>query len=118
MALTAGEAFAANVKGTNGPNVLIGTQENDTLRGKDGDDGTLDGCSGNDRLLGGSCNDDTTGGAGRGVISGGTGQDTISTQDGEADRINRGPGIDRAFIDALDKTVGCEEVVDRRRVAG
>lgn len=84
--------------------VLLGSGENNRLRGYDGDD-ELDGRGGNDILNGGNGND---------TINGGTGNDTITGDDGD-DIINGGTGFD--FIvggsgnDTITATSGFNQVI-------
>ncbi len=61
----------------------------------------LDGAAGDDRLIGG---------AGADVLLGGEGRDSIESIDGEADRIDCGPGADSATADGIDIVTGCEAV--------
>ena len=60
-----GVAFAANVMGTDGPDVLTGTQNKDKISGKDGSDllfGFGNGGGGpNEKLLGGNGDDELVG---------------------------------------------------------
>jgi Ca2+-binding RTX toxin-like protein len=73
-----------------GTNIILGTQNNDTLNGTPGSDcilgfgqqDTLNGNGGNDYLSGGGGDDVISGGPGNDVIFGGNGQDHIS---GDAD---------------------------------
>ena len=99
MALVAGVAFAVVKTGDNGPNVLNGTAENDTLRGLGGND-RLDGRGDSDRLFGGGGND---------VIRG----REVGEQDG--DRIDCGPGRDTVITDnsTEDIILGNCEVIQR-----
>jgi Ca2+-binding RTX toxin-like protein len=78
---------------------VYGTESADTLIGSDREN-TLDGLGGNDQI---------TGGPGQDGLYGGDGDDTIRSRDGSADRVECGPGIDSAFIDARDSVAGdCE----------
>ncbi len=121
-----------------GIDIMRGRGGNDTLRGERGDD-MLDGGPGDDRLIGGPGNDVVIGGAGRDTMSGdagndkltcgtgtkdiargGAGDDTITCRDvrptaRDIDIVDCGPGRrDRAIVDRLDRTVGCE-IVSRSR---
>lgn len=96
--------------------VLIGGAGSDTIRGDGGDDGIF-GKAGDDRLSGGSGLDRiyaSTGGdlvhGGRGPdqivgepggdrLAGDAGDDTIVSHDGIRDRVDGGPGTDRALDD-------------------
>lgn len=106
--------------------VVEGRGGNDTIAGSDYAD-RIDGGAGDDQLSGGFGDDVIVGGPGRDVIEGdrtasceygpvfgtctiGTGNDTIYAQDGEADRIDCGPGVDTAYVDAIDSVAGCENV--------
>jgi Ca2+-binding RTX toxin-like protein len=109
---------------TNG--VVEGRGGNDTIAGSDYAD-RIDGGAGDDQLSGGFGDDAITGGPGRDDIAGdrtaaceygpiygvctiGSGNDTIYAQDGEADKVDCGPGADTAYVDAIDSVVDCENV--------
>ena len=62
--------------GTDGDDLLTGTEGNDTLRGGAGDD-TLNGLGGNDALSGGLQDDTINGGTGNDLIHGGYGEDLV-----------------------------------------
>lgn len=71
-----GSEFNDTIKGrNNGDETLIGRQGNDHLNGNGGAD-QLFGGSGNDTLIGGSGNDRLHGGAGNDILKGGKGRDT------------------------------------------
>jgi hypothetical protein len=61
---------------------------------------TIDGGAGDDRLTGGPAGD---------TISGGDGADVVEARDGSADTIDCGPGLDRAFVDAVDVVTNCND---------
>lgn len=82
---------------------------NDVLTGLAGDD-CLSGGRGEDRLSGGPGNDTLSGGLGKNRYSGGSGKDRINARNRVSERVNCGPGKDRARVDAGDRTVGCERV--------
>jgi Ca2+-binding RTX toxin-like protein len=105
--------FAENGYFAGGPAVLDGGDGNDTLGGADFDD-TLTGGAGDDNLNGGGGNDVLNGGdgadtldgsAGRDTVNGGAGNDSITATDGEADTIDGGADVDRAYYDASFDTV-------------
>ena len=77
--------------------------------GSDGDD-KLKGSAGANTIDGGIGGDVIDGGTGRDAIYGQEGDDIITARDGRVDRIDCGPGKDRAVIDRSDTTVGCENV--------
>ena len=79
---------------------VIGGRAADLLVGDGGAD-ELQGADGNDRLEGG-------GGVDR--YAGGNGADTVLARDGLAERIACGEGADRAVVDDIDTTSGCEVV--------
>jgi hypothetical protein len=81
-----------DVYGGDGNDKLTGDAASNTLDGGAGDD-TVEGASGHDALFGGE------------------GDDTIRARDGVADQVDCGPGSDTAFVDAVDKVVGCETKV-------
>ena len=62
------------------------------------------------RLAGTRGNDLLTGGGGRDDLNGGDGDDRIEARDGEVDRVDCGPGTDRASVDTSDILSGCEVV--------
>jgi Ca2+-binding RTX toxin-like protein len=108
-----GTSGADILRGTPGRDVICGLGRNDGAGGKDvliggpGDD-QLSGVGGNDVLFGGPGNDKLQGGTGRDTVYGGYGRDTIWAWDGSADRINGGPGVDRAWKDKLDQATQVE----------
>jgi Ca2+-binding RTX toxin-like protein len=88
VSYTDNEGFAESVTsaitarvGTNGVDVLNGTDDPNLLVGQGGND-TLNGLGGNDILLGGTGNDTLTGGDGNDILDGGannnTGRDTMT----------------------------------------
>jgi Ca2+-binding RTX toxin-like protein len=119
-----GHANALQLLFTNG--IVRGGGGNDRIEGSDYVD-RLDGGRGRDYISGGFGNDVITGGPGRDTILGdrhaacytgpvfgsctvGSGNDKIYARDGQADKVDCGPGIDVAFVDRRDKTTGCERV--------
>ena len=97
------------IVGTAKGEYLAGGGHDDVIYGLGGND-TLLGGAGDDRIYGGPGNDVITPGAGADHVYGGPGSDTIYAADGERDVIDCGPGRDRAVVDPVDKTVGCEVV--------
>jgi Ca2+-binding RTX toxin-like protein len=93
--------------GLGGNDVLDGNGGNDVLMGGPGAD-LLNGGNGNDLLYGGAGNDKLQGDHGRDIVRGGYGNDMIFAWDGFADRLNGGPGTDRAWKDKLDRAVAIE----------
>ena len=113
LALTASAAFAVAKEGGNGDDTLRGTSGRDALAGGPGDD-VLRGLGGRDALAGGSGADDLFGGSGRDALSGGRGNDFIDDgNDGVADAIVCGPGIDTVRADGVDELEDCERVTRR-----
>lgn len=112
------------------PNLLLGSEGGDRLTGYLGDDeisggdggdcvgggpgaDRLWGGGGADRVRGGPGNDSIVGGSGRDRLSGGSGDDVIDARDGFPDRVDCGPGRDRAIVDAFDRVrPGTCEVVE------
>jgi ABC-2 type transport system ATP-binding protein len=91
----------------------FGTKAADRLRGSEGRD-CLRGRSGDDRINGFGGNDTINGGRGKDRIKGGDGDDVIRAARGARDRINCGPGDDRALVHPKrDRWRGCEKVVKR-----
>jgi len=66
----------ANVKGNNGNNALVGTNNDDKMNGKGGND-VLIGKDGNDNIKGGGGNDLLIGNDGNDTLEGGSGNDTL-----------------------------------------
>ena len=83
-----------------GDDELLATRGRDRLIGGAGDDDLASGTGrGGDRLLGGSGRDRLYAGRGRDVLKGRAGPDVIYANDGRRDRVNGGPGSDRAKVD-------------------
>jgi Ca2+-binding RTX toxin-like protein len=94
--------------------VLLGGGGRDTLIATP-DGGFLHGGNGRDRLIGGARADNLTGGRGSDLIKGGRGRDLIRAIDGIRDRVNCGPGLDRAKVDGIDRVMGCERLIAIKR---
>jgi Ca2+-binding RTX toxin-like protein len=90
LALFAGTALAVVRVGNDGPNRLVGTAENDTLRGHGGAD-TIIGKGDSDRLYGGRGRDHINarerGRAEDDLVDCGRGRDTVLTDNTTEDRI-------------------------------
>ena len=84
-----------HIVGTEGDDVLIGTERNDEIWGKDGDD-IIFGLGGHDKIWGGDGDDIVSGGNGHDRIWGGEGGDILAGDEGH-DRISGGNGNDRLF---------------------
>ena len=82
----------ATITGSDGSNILIGTNAGDVINAKGGNDIVLGG-NGNDTIDGGSGNDALSGGKGNDTILGGSGTDLISGDDGN-DTLDGGSGTD------------------------
>jgi Ca2+-binding RTX toxin-like protein len=102
--MASGVALAITKIGTNGPDIIRGTNKADMLSGRGGND-TVMGLAGSDNLNGGYGSDDLRGGRGgdnlnawRGddVLYGGLGKDDLYGVQG-ADVMHGGPGDDRLF---------------------
>lgn len=102
------DGLTANIFGTSGPDVLIGTRFPDVIAGLGGDD-VISGRGANDVICGGGGDDQIFGNNGRDRIFGGSGDDQISGNKGR-DRIFGGAGNDvcRGGKGA-DKSFGCED---------
>jgi Ca2+-binding RTX toxin-like protein len=116
---------ACTITGTAGPDILFGTPHRDVICGLGGKD-QLDGMGGNDVVIGGPGADQLNGGSGNDVlyggpgddklqgddgsdaVYGGAGDDTMWAWDGFADRLDGGPGVDRAWKDKLDHVLRVE----------
>ncbi|BAZ32395.1 hypothetical protein NIES4074_49000 [Cylindrospermum sp. NIES-4074] len=91
------------INGTNGNDILIGTNGKDTLNGLGGNDiifglggkDKINGGSGNDILNGGTGDDTLNGGSGNDILNGDTGNDTLLGSSGN-DTLNGGIGTDTA----------------------
>jgi predicted RecA/RadA family phage recombinase len=91
---SAAPADAKRIRGTKGPDKIVGTAKADVIKSLRGND-RIKGRAGKDRLLGGR------------------GADRLNAVDGRRDRVvSGGPGKDICRIDATDraKTKGCETV--------
>lgn len=89
-----GKVYRGELKGTNGADVIVGTNAKDEIEGKGGND-VICGGNGNDELEGGSGNDKLFGEAGKDELKGDDGNDTL-TGGTEADKFNGGSGKDTA----------------------
>lgn len=107
------------IEGNGGNDVLLGGFGRDFIYGGPGDDiiegragnDYLEGDEGDDNISGGAGNDYIVAGSGRDRVSGGGGNDVIVAVDGEADRIDCGPGTDDVYFDAgLDVVTNCERL--------
>ena len=108
------------INGGVGNDLLLGNEANDTITDPSGVN-TLNGGPGDDDLTGGTGNDtifgDATvaqngddrivGGLGQDRLIGFAGQDTIIANDGIADVVNGGPGVDACNTDGIDSVFGC-----------
>ena len=116
MLLVASVAYAANIRGDNGPDTLAGTKKADTIRGLGGAD-EISGLRGKDRLFGDSGTDFIDGGSGGELMVGGTGSDilfgasgndTIYTgtktegKDRASDEVRCGGGYDVVYLSGRD----------------
>ena len=81
--------------GSTGDDIMVGSENNDTLYGQNGDD-ILDGGNGNDTLVGQGGNDTLYGGGGDDRIGGGDGNDTI--YGGAGNDYLEGGGGDDTYI--------------------
>jgi Ca2+-binding RTX toxin-like protein len=97
-----------------GRRVMLGQGGRDTLIATP-DGSTLHGGNGHDKLIGGPGADNLTGGRGADVITGGKGRDLIRAIDGSRDRVDCGPGIDRAKVDGIDVIKNCERLIAVKR---
>ena len=95
--------------GTNGDDVLTGTSGDDVICGLRGND-RLRGLGGHDVLLGGDGDDILVGGSGQDWLFGAFGNDRLYARDGEADVVNGGPGVDRAWVDTVDQVSELERL--------
>lgn len=110
----------AVITGTNGPDALFGTPQDDTIAGLGGNDllsggdgnDTLTGDGGNDILYGENGSDRLLGGAGDDILSGGAGQDVFDGGEGNdwiiagfGNKVaSGGAGVDTLVMDAAVRT--------------
>ncbi len=92
MALVIGSNGNNLLNGTNSGDIILAGGGNDTVNGGGGSD-IIDGGTGNDILNGGAGDDLIDGGSGNDTIDGGTGNDILDGGDGN-DTINGGAGTD------------------------
>ena len=97
--------------GNQGDDVVTATSGTNTINGGPGND-TITGGSGDDEIFGDgdllqAGNDVIDGGAGSDLIVGFAGADTITADDGIADVVNGGPGVDSCATDTLDTVFNC-----------
>jgi Ca2+-binding RTX toxin-like protein len=117
-----GEGGNDSIEVSGGNDTVAGGPGNDILSGQRGDD-TLDGGADNDTVEGSDGNDTVIGGPGVDKLRGDAstfyddGNDVILARDGEGDSVDCGGGADRAEVDGLDVTSGCE-AVDKPVVVG
>lgn len=115
-----GQVGADTIIGGSGNDSLFGNEGDDTINGRAGmniinggpGNDTINGGSGDEQIFGdGSLqqagNDIINGGGGSDVILGFAGVDTIIADDGVADTVNGGPGVDSCSTDALDTVFNC-----------
>jgi Ca2+-binding RTX toxin-like protein len=96
--------------GGNGNDILVGDAGPDLLFGDAGID-SLDGGTGNDELHGGTSNDTLTGGTGADLFFGDAGNDVFFNNDGTADTVDCGAGIqDDPEPDSFDTFIACENI--------
>jgi Ca2+-binding RTX toxin-like protein len=80
--------------GTLGDDNLVGTKKSDIIIG----------FQGNDTIIGGKKNDALLGGRGDDVL-------TDSGKHSGTDLLRGGPGNDTCYVDATDRTIGCETII-------
>jgi len=98
------------IKGKGGDDCLLGKGGRDKVMGGGGDD-QIRGGGGRDKIKGGGGDDEIRGGKGQDRINAGGGNDVIRAARGGRDRIDCGPGRDKAFINASkDRSRRCEKV--------
>jgi Ca2+-binding RTX toxin-like protein len=116
IALAATVALAATRYGTDGHDVLRGTDDADQMYGYTGDD-IISGLSGNDMMYGGWGDDALWGSYGEDNLYGRSGADDLhgmggndylSARDGKRDLVDCGSGKDWYNIDFFDVVRNCE----------
>lgn len=106
------------IVGTDGPDALRGTRQDDVICALAGDD-TINGRGGNDILRGGQGNDTVVGGPGDDLLRGGRGADHLDAHDraSDRDRLRCGRGKDTIVADVRDEVPSDCEDVDQDNVA-
>ncbi len=109
LVMAAGVAVAADFRGTDGPNTIIGTKNADRIDALAGDD-NLFGGGGNDRLIGNRGDDDIYAGVAADAVNAGRGDDYIDVQgDDTRDVVRCGSGRDVVRANPQDALAGdCE----------
>lgn len=102
------------LRGTNGPDQLIGTGADDKIYGRHGND-ILTGSFGNDSLFGDSGNDDLTGGEGNDRLFGGRGDDRFNLEFGD-DLIDGGAGLDTVSLSFMTSSTGIQFALADRMI--
>lgn len=103
--------------GTNGPDVLIGTNKKDSIDGLAGND-TITGKNGKDSLCGNDGDDNVSGGNAKDRLYGGNDNDTLSGGRGK-DVMDGGPGFDVCNGGkGKDKAINCEAGTDAKKGKG
>ena len=103
MLALAGPAEAKQIRGTKGPDRIVGTGKGDVIKA----------LRGNDRVRGRGGRDRLVGGRGADRLLGGRGADRLNAVDGRRDRlVSGGPGKDVCRVDAADRArmKSCETV--------
>lgn len=111
-AVIGSSALPGSVTGGGGRDVIVGSSGADVLSGGPDDD-RVEGGAGNDDIDFGIQYYPSLGAAdGADVLRAGDGDDVLRTNDGVRDEVDCGPGTgDRALVDSLDVTSGCESVI-------
>lgn len=90
----------------------LGTRGPDELRGTASDE-RLFSFGGSDTVYGGDGSDLIDPGNGEDVVFAGPGNDRVRAFDGDRDFVDCGAGLDTAYADREDRTIGCEERHER-----
>ena len=106
-----GERIVCTITGTDGDDVLVGTEQADVICGLGGND-ILHGRAGNDTLNGGMGNDQLYGGPGADTLRGGKGADRLYGHAGN-DTLRGGKGADRLYGHAGNDTLRGGKGADR-----
>ena len=106
-----GERLVCTITGTDGDDVLVGTERADVICGLGGND-ILHGRAGNDTLNGGRGNDQLYGGPGADTLRGGKGADRLYGHAGN-DTLRGGKGADRLYGHAGNDTLRGGKGADR-----
>lgn len=116
VAPTECDGVSATIVGTEGDDVLVGTNQSDIIAGLGGND-QITGGNGNDIICGDSGDDELEGGNGEDRVLGGAGNDVVAGDNGK-DQLRGGSGVDtvdggrgKDACNGGETTTSCEETL-------